>query len=71
MNKFTIECTENGFIETLEHNGETIVKKYNRDKWGYEGENQSWEYEDLPSELIGALEDRDMLSIMDALKDED
>lgn len=71
MNKFTIEFTNLGFKEILEYQGETIVKNYVKDEWGYSGENRAWEYEDLPDELIEAIEDGDDLALMDALKVEE
>lgn len=72
MNKLTIEITADGFKETLELNGRTIIKKYKRDKSGYEGEDRAWclEY-GISDRMTEALESGDVLEIMDALREEE
>jgi hypothetical protein len=70
VNKFIREITETGFMETLELNGKVIKKEYKRTDDGYIGQNQSWDLEDdLPEEVIVALEHGDEIEIMDVLQD--
>lgn len=68
---FTIQITADGFTETLIFNGQTYVKRYKKDKHGWEGLDRTWEDENLPSQLIYALEERDPLEIMDVLSNKD
>lgn len=68
VNSFTTRVTSKGFVETLVYEGKTITKRYKKDEIGWEGVDLAWEYEDLPDELIEALDDRDIMNIMEALE---
>ncbi|TVX85613.1 hypothetical protein [Paenibacillus agilis] len=67
MNSFTVTITPGGFTESLVYNGAVIIKRYERDETGWTGVDLAWDCEDLPAELIDALEERDEIAIMDVL----
>lgn len=69
MNTFKTEITNDGFTEILVFEGNTFVKRYKKDAFGYHGLDQAWEYEKtLPDDLVLALEERDPMLIMDELE---
>ncbi|MFF0828822.1 hypothetical protein ACFYU8_18645 [Brevibacillus sp. NPDC003359] len=67
MNTFTKTITPNGFTESLVYQGKVYVKRYERDQTGWVGLDADWDSEDLPDELVSALEEKDEQEIMDAL----
>ncbi|ATF13552.1 hypothetical protein A616_16680 [Brevibacillus brevis X23] len=68
MNSFTKTITPKGFTESLVYKGSVYAKRYEKDEFGWTGIDQAWEFEDLPDELIEALNYGDENEIMDALE---
>lgn len=68
MNSFTKTITPKGFTESLVYKGSIYVKRYEQDEFGWTGLDQAWEFENLPEELIEALEYGDDIAIMEALE---
>lgn len=69
MNTFTRVFTSKGFTETLVYDGKTVVKRYVVTRFGYEGLDKAWEFEEeLPEHVADALEDRDEILIMRCLR---
>lgn len=67
-NSFEIKYTASGFTEKLNFYGKTIEKTYLITPYGYRGQDRAWEYENLPDDMIEALESGDQLLIVDALE---
>lgn len=67
MNSFTKTITPKGFTESLVYKGNVYVKRYEKDESGWIGLDQAWGFENLPDEIIEALDDGDEIAIMEAL----
>ncbi|MGG4498011.1 hypothetical protein [Brevibacillus reuszeri] len=67
MNSFTRTITEKGFRDSLVYKGSVYIKRYEKDATGWTGLDEGWESEDLPDDLVSALEGNDELEIMNAL----
>lgn len=68
-NQYTMVLTKEGFIERLIYQGHVYIKRYQKDTTGYHGLDKGWEFDDLPDEIIEALETRDPLEIMSCIND--
>lgn len=69
-NQYTLQVTETGFIESLIYQGHAYIKRYQKDSTGYHGLDQGWEHDNLPDELIEALQTRDPAEIMNCINEE-
>ncbi|MGV2886080.1 hypothetical protein [Paenibacillus taichungensis] len=67
MNSFTRTISPDGFTEKLVYEGKVYEKRYKKDESGWTGLDKAWDLEDLPDNLVSALEDNDELDIMEAL----